>query len=388
MPGKKVIIGLILALLTVSALLKTLSTTEFNITGHFEGFYLLRDKGKGSYEVTDHLFVGKEQRIIFGTTLTAPWFRKLRALLPDHQEYGPHLHLDWNPKDGSGYVDNRLADGTSLVTYFGRYLDNDKEVHGLFVGGGLPETVAQNVIYNMNNSGVTFYNGKFWYHIWCSVNEGISFAGPEPAVTPSRWKFLGSKVISRSSNDVVITSSHAVTAANVPLRIERLASFRAGEPYFSLEIRIINAGNAPVEYIYSYGDEPWVGYYGTALGDVGWLPDRLVTHEEVIDSRRYSYAGMADIGNPAIGERPVYSKLANFIEWIGADRPKVYFSNDGNSPEDRPVKAPLESNERFIGLQWYRLLLPGDTQVIRLNIGMASLSPRTGRPIKPPTSWR
>lgn len=388
MRNRKAFIVVLLTLLPLGALLTVLSKTDFNITGHFEGFYLLREKGTGKYEVADHLFVGAGQNLIYGTTIETGWLRLVGTLLPQHNESGPHLHVDWNPKDGSGYVDNRLADGTRLVTYFGRYLDNDREVHGLFVGGGLPDTVAQNVNYNMNNSGMTFHNGRTWYHIWCSVNEGIAFAGGGRALTPASWQFLGSKVVARSSSNVVITSSHEVRYGYVPLRIERRASFTGGEPYFSLEIRITNHGKVPIDYAYNYGDEPWVGYYGMALGDVGWVPDRLVSHEEIIDSRRYSYAGMADLGNRACGEKPIYSNLANFIEWLGDERPLVYFSNDGNSPEGRKEKPPLESNERFIGLQWYRTLFPGATQTLRLNIGMALVNTRTGLPVKPATTWK
>ncbi len=387
MTRNKFIIAVTLAVLLVIALLPILFNVHFNIKGHFEGLYLIHEKATGRYEVADHLFVGEGQHLSYGTTLNTEWIKLVSGLLPKHDS-STHLHVEWNPKDGSGFVSNHLLDGTSLVTYFGRYLDNDKEVHGLFVGGGLPETVAQNVNYNMNNSGMTYYNGKFWYHIWCSVNEGIEFAEPGQPLTPSKWKFLGSRVVERSAARVVIESSHEAEEGSNLVRIERRASFTAGEPYFNLEIRISNPGNAPVHYDYSYGDEPWVGYYGTSLGDVGWVKDRIITHEEVVDSSRYSYAGMADIGNRAIGERPVYTNLANFIEWFGEERPRVFFSNNTESPESHPVKAPLESNERFIGLQWERALLPGNTTTIRLSIGMAGFNPKAGIPVKPPTTWK
>jgi len=240
----------------------------------------------------------------------------------------------------------------------------------------------------MNNSGITYYNGRHWFHIWCSVNEGIDFAEPGPPLTPSSWKFLGSRVVSRSDARAVIESRHEAGRGSSLVGIVRRVSFTAGEPYFNLEIRISNPGSAPVDYTYVYGDEPWVGYFGTALGDVGWVQDRLITHEEVIDSSRYSYAGMADSGNRAIGERPVYTNLANFIEWVGEERPQVFFANSNAMPAVRAEKAPLESNERFIGLEWQRTLLPGSSQTIRLNIGMARLNAPAGIPEKPPTTWQ
>jgi len=383
--GKKILLLSGAALLT-AVFIYLFINVRFNITGHFEGLYLLRDREAGKYEVSDHLFVGEGTALIRGRDLT-PLQQSFFGIFTPHSSDRPHLHCEWNPRDGSGLISQHFANDTSLVTYFGRYLDGDEEVHGLFVGGGMPDTVATNVNYNMNNSGMTFGDGKRWYHIWCSVNEGIAALNSKQAVTPSRWKFLGSRVVSRSDSAVVITSSHSVSINDQPVRIDRRASFAAGETYFNLEIRLINQGTAPVEFAYYYGDEPWVGYYGTALGDVGWVRDRLVTHEEVVDSSRYSYAGMVDSGNRVIGEQPVYSNLANFIEWFGEERPLVYFANSGNPPLPG-TKKPLESNERYIGLKWERSLAPGETATIRLAIGMAGYDQRTGLPVKPATTWR
>jgi len=384
--GKKILLLSGAALLT-AAFIYLFINVRFNIKGHFEGLYLLHDREAGKYEVSDHLFVGEGKLLMYGSDLTPLQKRLFGTIMPDHINDRPHLHCEWNPHDGSGLVSQHFSNGTSLITYFGRYLDGDEEVHGLFVGGGMPETVATNTNYNMNNSGMTFGDGKRWYHIWCSVNEGIGSLDVKEVFTPSRWKFLGSRVVSRSDSSVVIASSHSVVLNGQPVRIDRRASFAAGETYFDLEIRLSNHGSAPIKYTYFYGDEPWVGYYGTALGDVGWVKDRLVNFEEVIDSGRYSYAGMVDSGNPVIGEQPVYSNLANFIEWFGDERPLVYFANSGRPPSPG-TKNALESNERYIGLEWSRMLVPGESATIRLAVGMAGHDGKTGLPVKPPTSWK
>lgn len=384
--GKKILLFSGAALLT-AVFIYLFINVRFNIKGHFEGLYLLRDRGAGKYEVSDHLFVGEGKLLMYGGDLTPLQKRLFAKIMPDHGSGRPHLHCEWNPHDGSGLVSQHFSNGTSLVTYFGRYLDGDEEVHGLFVGGGLPETVATDTNYNMSNSGMTFGDGKRWYHIWCSVNEGVGPANSETVFTPSRWKFLGSRVESRSDSRVVITSSHSVTINGLPLRIDRRASFAAGETYFNLEIRLTNRGGAPLIYQYYYGDEPWVGYYGTSLGDSGWVEDRLITHEEVVDTGRYGYAGMVDSGNRAIGEEPVYSNLANFIEWFGEERPLVFFANSGSPPKPGN-RTPLESNERYIGLEWARALAPGESATIRLAIGMAGYDRKTGLPVKPATSWK
>jgi len=376
-----------LAVLATALFIYLFTNVRFNIKGHFEGFYLLRDRGAGRYEFSDHLFVGEGKSLIYAMNLAPLQQRFFAMFMPSHRDDLPHLHCEWNPHDGSGLVSQHFANGTSLVTYFGRYLDDDEEVHGLFVGGGMPETVATDINYNMNNSGMTFGDGRKWYHVWCSVNEGVGGMNGDRMLTPSRWKFLGSRVVSKSDSSVVITSSHSVMIGEIPLRIERRASFTAGETYFNLEIRLTNQGGVPLSYQYQYGDEPWVGYYGTALGDVGWVKDRLVTHEEVVDINRYSYAGLVDSGNRVIGEQPVYTNLANFIEWFGEERPFVYIANSG-SPPVPGARKPLESNERYIGLEWDRVLAPAETATIRLAIGMAAYDAKSGLPAKPATTWK
>lgn len=388
MQKKKKILLLALAALASGLLFAVFQNIRFNIKGNFEGIYLLRDRIAGKYEVTDDLFVGEGKALVYGKDFTLVQQDVISRYMSSQRDDCPHLRCEWNPRDGSGRVSQSFPNGTSLVTYFGRYLDGDEEVHGLFVGGGMPDTVASDMNYNMNNSGMTFGDGKRWYHIWCSVNEGIGPPYSGDMLTPSRWKFLGSQVESRSDSRVVISSSHSVVISTVPVRIDRRATFRAGETYFTLEISITNQGSSPVVYEYNYGDEPWVGYYGTSLGDVGWVRDRLMNYEEVVDSSRYNYAGIVDRGNPVIGEKPIYTNLANFIEWFGSERPFVYIANEGGKPPLPGKKIPLESNERFIGLEWERTLQPGETAKIRLAIGMATFDPKLGVPVKPATTWK
>jgi len=362
---------------------------DFDIAGQFEGIYLTRHSGTKAYELSDHLIVGKQKDLIFARNLRNSNYRMAKRLFPKLGNGLNHLHTEWDPWTGIGLVSSSFPDGTGMVTYLGRYLDGDNEVHGLFVGGGVPETVENSSNYNMNNSGMTYFNGKRWYHIWCSVNEGIGSAETGAVLTPSQWEFIGSGVEQRSSDKVIIASKHKVVLDGVPLNISRRMHFVAGESYFTLEIRIKNIGSEPFAYNYFYGDEPWVGYYGTSLGDVGWVKDRIVPYEEMIDTNNYSFIGMADIGNRVIGEEPIYTNLANFLEWFGPEQPgDAYFTNNMNQMPTAGKKIPLESIERFVGLRWERLLGPGESATIRLAIGMAAVNPKTGIPEKPPTVWK
>lgn len=389
MPIKKSAISILIPLIIASLLLIANIAAVTHFEGHFEGLFLFKDKHSGKYLLSDHLFVGKEKQLIYSLKFGNSTYRMVNRLFPKHKNGVDHLHVEWNPKDGSGFVSSYFANGTGLVTYLGRYLDGDEEVHGLFVGGGLPETVETNVAYNMNNSGMTYYDGKRWYHIWCSVNEGILDEVSGKSFTPSKWEYLGSKVEKRGERNVIITSSHRLAINDVPLKIDRKMSFTAGEPYLNLDIKLTNAGGIPVSFSYLYGDEPWVGYYGTSLGDVGWTADGIIDYETFIDTSKHSYMGMADLGNRLIRERPVYTNLANFIEWTPAARPdRAFFVNDQNKMPEKGKLIPMESNERFLGLAWKCFLPPKGSKTIRLAIGMAPYNPASGKPQKPDTTWK
>src|SRR6185369_500406 len=79
---------------------------DLDLGGHFEGFYLLREKASGKYEIADHLFVGREKQIVYAVDLTNKYYKLVRTALPKHSENYNHLHCDWNPRDGSGMVSN------------------------------------------------------------------------------------------------------------------------------------------------------------------------------------------------------------------------------------------------------------------------------------------
>lgn len=169
--------------------------------------------------------------------------------------------------------------------------------------------------------------------------------------------------------------------------MERYAYFAAGEPYFGLGIKPTNVGPHPARFTYLYADEPWVGDYGTAAGDVGWVEGSFVYTETFIDPRLYRHAGFTDRGNPLIGEQGTFTGVANFIDWPGDNRPDyVYFANDFRGFNHPPeLTVPLAGEARSLGLVWEsRLLNPGESQRIFLRLGIAAVDPASGLPSKPP----
>ena len=360
---------------------------RFNVKGHFEGIFLLKGKGHYLYELRDDLYLGDTPRLIYAFNFDDPRYR-IAHLFDRNKHEVPYLEFEWNAKDGEGYVRNYLPGGGQLVTNFSRFTDElEGAPTGLFVGGGMPASLMEDNHAMLNKTGMAYFNGKRWFHIWCNANEALLPAQTLVPVFPSQWKFLGSEVLDSSHKKLTLSSSHEITIDNVPLRMDRVAFFKAGEPYFILSVRIKNIGNQFVSYSYLYGDEPWLGNFGSSKGNVGWTKDGLVKQVGPIDTKKHDYAGMFDYGNDLIGEGHDHTLMANFLEWRSNENLGAYFANSPYEKYDPANHSPLESNGRFIGLQWWGDLKPGDSQRYYLAIGMAGLNPKTGMPVKPEVDW-
>lgn len=377
---KTVVYVLVIIALLVSL---TIITVNVHITGSHEGIFLLRGQRGALFEVKDDIYLGEAYRYIIGID-----FDKARELysklFTDNGPSEPYLYYKWDEKNGEGFVRNHLTEGRQFLINFSRFVDEfGKDASGLFVGGGLPENVKDDDKVKMNATGMAYYDGTRWFHIWCNANEALFNMNLEPRY-PSSWKYLGSRVLHHSKDDLILESKHEVTIDYVPLRIDRHVYFKAGAPYFVLTVAIRNTGANPVSYYYVYGDDPWLGNYGSSGGNIGWSGDGFYNFVGSIDTNKYNYAGYFDFGNGAIGERHDYTRLANFIEWFGNTKPFVYFSND---PYDIPPlnneKIPLSSNARFISIDWEQTLQPGQSATYTMAIGMANIDPKTGFPVKP-----
>lgn len=358
------------------------SCVDFSFQGHLEGIYLSKGQAGKSWQITDDVYLGEEDFVLAGVDFE--WFYNLLHL--HHSQGHPHLELTWDEAAGEGFVRNYLGGDKVLMTSFSRYRDsNGQHTHGLFIGGALPDAILDDT---KNNSGMSYFDGKRWSHIWCNTNEGIGSTVAPHGYAPSAWRFLGSRIVSQTEEHVVLTSDHEVDVNGVLLQVQRRVEMTAGVPALNLTVRISNPGNGIGRYFYYYGDEPWLGDFGSASGDIGWVDGRLVEYEEVIDPLKFSSAGMADFGSSVLGEGHNYGHAANFISWLGPDRPDiVFFANqyDGFA-HDPQVRVPLQGDGRSIGMYWGpRTLAPSQNQLFTLVIGMAELNPETGMPRIPAT---
>jgi hypothetical protein len=207
------------------------------------------------------------------------------------------------------------------------------------------------------------------------VNELLVDEASKRSIYPGQWTFLGSRVLVEAPDRVVIRSEHEVMLSTGPLRMERYAYFAAGRLFFRLGINLINVGERPALISFGYGDEPWVGEFGSAAGNIGWTERGPVTTVSLVDPTARSYAGILD----------TKSGLANYLGWEGSAPPNlVFFGNHAGTPPPWELSKPLESNEIFIGAEWWnRTIAPGETLGLRLAVGLAAQRP-DGSPMAPP----
>lgn len=362
---------------------------KWDMTGDWEGIYLLSGSGK-ALTVTDDLFPEDTGHLIGGIALTA--LKKTLVVEKCDAQSGSCLSFSWDEKHGRGYVKNFYSDGSKLLINLSRFKNEEGALSsGLFLGGGLPTSDPDSRIKDKDETGMSYFDGNRWYHIWCSVNEAIlpTVEGSSP-IYPQQWHFLGSRVLENSPNKITILSQHSIAVDGVPLLVEKYFFYEAGNSYFTMITRVKNVGVKPVTLSYLYGDEPWVGHFGTAKGNIGWLKDGLIKTESAIDTGLNTYAGLVDYGNDLAGEKHGFTGKANFIEWDKLSRPDLaYFSNvAGRFNQSGGGKVPLDNSTcRFLGLEWGpHPLVPLQTFVFTLAIGMADNDSASGFPIKPVTA--
>lgn len=356
-------------------------TYVLSIPSAITTIYLVRGVD-GSLHVKRDLKITDSDKLLFMVDLSGVFSHVDRSTAFARNK--PVLELSWDENEGEGTVKDFRPDGTAISVAFSRNTELDgSSPKGLFVGGDLPFADSFRSA-RMNTSGVGYYDGKDWYHIWCTGNEGFSLSGSNNTVNPTMWEYKGTKVLKQSEDEIIIESHHLKTIDGIPVAMTRRATFGAGRDYFVLNVMFTNNGGKPISFGYSYGDEPWIGSFGGSRGDVGWYEGGLVKTEAAISPQKYRYAGYWDFGNELAGEKHDYTGYANFIEWNAASTPSyVYFSNSfehccGQS-------KPLDSEDnRVIELLWLNQpLQPGASRNYTLAIGMARLDAVRGSPKVP-----
>ncbi len=367
-------------LLTVAVLSLAVELRRYDT---WEGIYLLKGIRR-PLALQNDLLLDQQKRLL----AALPFHPLQRLLRMGRKELPPYLEYEWNETTGDGYVINILDDRTKIVTCFSRFLDDrGKTPAGIFLGGGLPFDLNERAEVNQNDTGMAYYDGRRWLHAWCSINEFIAADDAlDREIYPSEWQFLGSRVLRASPTELALGSSHRVALDGIPLRIDKYAVFQAGRNYFLLRTVISNEGERSAGYFYVYGDEPWVGNFGSSKGNVGWTARGLEPYECPVDTGQTSFVGMYDIGNWVINEEGPFTRMANFIEWLGSPAPDlVYFSNKLGPLRPREAEIPLFTEQsRSLFLQWGpRFLIPGYSEAYTVAQGLALPNIAAPLPVKP-----
>lgn len=364
------------------------SKTDFNFEPESEGLFLLYGEFGQWFELTDDLVPEDAERFIWGMPLYP--FRKHVESAKCVDPSASCIDFKWDKSRGRGFIRNTWPDGRKLIINLGRFKDSvGRKPSGLFIGGGLPPTDPDYQITNKEAAGMAYFDGQRWFHIWCNANEAlIPPSSPVQVSYPSEWKFKGSWVRENNGRDLTIQSRHSAIFTGVPIDIDRVLFYTAGNSYVILSVTITNRGTGPLTFKYLYGDEPWIGDFGSSAGDVGWMDRELVLTEKNLDTKKQTYFGMVDYGNELAGEIHQYTGYANFLEWDRHSRPsKAYIANLGIGDIKPGNGVPLASpDNRFIGLQYGPNTLNHDESfTFTIAVGMAGRDSKTGFPVKPTT---
>jgi len=342
---------------------------RFSFHGMPTGVYLLKGADRHLFELNDQLQLVDYERLIAKIEFEAlfdRWRSKDKAA-----DGTPYLKYSWERKNGSGYLINFFPDSSRFLVCLGRFRDADNNpVRGIFVGGGLPRAHYENAALKTPETGVAYSDGRGWHHLWGSSAEALSSAAASAGpVNPGSWEFIGSKILFSTQYQLAIKSSHLIKLGQQPLRVDRYLNYHAGDRFFYLITRFTNPWSEPLTYHYSYKDDL-----------------RPATeHNEQIDLAGNNYIGLSGYRYTP-GEEPASGNMANFLSWQGGALPDSgYFTS-------RPVirlspkgeKALEGTKSRGIMLQWNsRTLLPGQSEVMILTIGMADNDRQTNAPRKP-----
>lgn len=277
---------------------------------------------------------------------------------------GPIMDINFDSESGKGVIKEFRPDGSRLEIALSRFADESPSPHGVVVGGDFPMGDGSD---GEAASGMAFYDGKRWVHLWCNANEGIGVARGGPVYEPHDWQYLSGRIVKKNFDEVIVESVHSVRLAGSPLEITRRMGVKAGNGFATLLIKVTNNGRQPVIFDYAYGDEPWLGEFGSSEGDVGWFEGGLVTREAHIDPGIYSTIGFTDMGNPEAGEGGSFTGFSNYIQWLGQSPTEVYFSDDFYSVQDRVIASP---DNRLLNIVWKdQVLHSGQSKTFRLRIG-------------------
>ncbi len=208
----------------------------------------------------------------------------------------PPIESDWSPATGRGTVRLNMEDGGRAEIH----------LHQGFEGytGGLVLGSMDGPAYRYWPPGAEGDEGAV--ALWCAQDESLVVDGAELTYgwsenlgrgadgTPLRY--LGGELLEQTPGHLLLTSTHA----GGPLAVTRWMQIRADGTVLS-RVDVTNLRESPLTFDLWSGEDPWVGTYGSARGDVGWIPGELVRNERSVPPESAPCLGIVDPDERAAG---------------------------------------------------------------------------------------
>lgn len=297
----------------------------------------------------------------------------------------PALVVGWDPATGRGDVRHLLPSGDRLRTCF--HCDYAGYTGGLVIGA-------------LEGSGLGFYprapiRGFRSINVLCAQDESI-----RDRATGTEWSYGWSENFGRGDDGARLVYRRGRVIEGGPSRVllqsenaggcylvRKLAYTRAGVRWWILVTRVVNTCDHPIRMDLYTGDDPWIGLYRSAEGDVGWTPDGILEHEASVSP--FIAGGFQDLGSRGRGEAAErFSGQANFFLLDPAQPlPDVAlfanrFAHDAREIDPRQLLGVKDGKQTMIALNlgWtHRALPPGDGLTVAYALGLADVDP-TGAP--------
>ncbi len=287
----------------------------------------------------------------------------------------PGMRSSWNPSNGRGEVLSVLDNGDHFVTCF--HCRYDGYTGGLVIG-------------SMDDSGTKLIPNKpirgfRSLNIWCAQDESIWDRNERAEYTygwsenfgrgddGKRLGYVQGRVIEASSDRVVLQTQNEGGC----YRITKVAYSRSGVPWWIIATRIVNRCDHPVHFDFWTGEDPWIGQYRSADGDVGWYAGGLVRGEAEVVPSAFRAGGLYDLGNEQLGQKEgTFSNVANFIE-VDPAVPlvkRILFANRfAHSRSEIKLDKPLDNKSIIaFNLGWVdETLAPGHGLTLAVAMGIA-----------------
>ena len=301
--------------------------------------------------------------------------------------------IDWDPAIGRGSVMQTTDEGRFTICLQCRYAGYTGGVNvGSQNGSGfqwvpavaIPGYPSINLFCAQDESLWDRDAGREYDFGW-SQNFGTGDDG-EPLL------YRGGQVIDAGPDQAVLGSTNAAGCYEVT----KFLRWGAGEAFFVIATTVKNTCARDVRFDFWTGEDPWIGRYKSAEGDVGWFAGGLVEREAVIDPAEFRWGGLYDLGNEASGEKVgAFSNVADFYmpSPTGPAPDRVLFASGFAHDACEVLPSYPLDNAGMIAfnLGWTGLrLAPGKEWTVVYAMGKA----RTGRPhevptppVIPPTAW-